>query len=83
MAYTDYPGETLINNLNLLVTAPDGKKYVGNHTAAATNAMILDATNNVELVQVKNLPKGTWTLDVVASNVSAGPQDFAIAAVLV
>jgi hypothetical protein len=37
MAYTDYPGETLINNLNLIVTVPDGKKYVGNHTAAMSN----------------------------------------------
>jgi subtilisin family serine protease len=83
MAYTDYPGEALINNLNLIVTAPDGKKYVGNHTAAAPNAMSLDAMNNVELVQVGNPKKGTWTLDVVASNVSAGPQDFALAAVLV
>jgi serine protease AprX len=83
LAYTDYPGESLINNLNLIVTAPDGKKYVGNHTAAAPNAMTLDATNNVELVQVKNAAKGKWTLDVVASNVSAGPQDFALAAVLV
>jgi hypothetical protein len=83
LAYTDYPGESLINNLNLIVTAPDGKKYVGNHTAAAPNAMTLDATNNVELVHVKKAKKGTWTLDVVASNVSAGPQDFALAAVLV
>jgi serine protease AprX len=83
MAYTDYPGETLINNLNLFVTAPDGTRYVGNHRASASNAMTLDATNNVELVQVPNATKGTWTIDVVASNVSAGPQDYAIAAVLV
>jgi len=83
MAYTDYPGDALINNLNLIVTAPDGRKYVGNHTAAAPNAMTLDAANNVELVQVKSAAKGTWVLDVVASNVSAGPQDFALAAVLV
>jgi serine protease AprX len=83
LAYTDYPGESLINNLNLIATAPDGKKYVGNHTAAAPNAMNLDATNNVELVQVKNAAKGKWALDVVASNVSAGPQDYALAAVLV
>jgi hypothetical protein len=83
LAYTDYPGESLINNLNLIATAPDGKKYVGNHTAAAPNTMNLDATNNVELVQVKNAAKGKWALDVVASNVSAGPQDYALAAVLV
>lgn len=83
MAYTDYPGDTLINNLNLMVTAPDGRKYVGNQTAAAPNAMTLDRTNNVELVQVPNAKKGTWTVDVVASNVSAAPQDYALVAVLV
>jgi serine protease AprX len=84
MAYTDYPGETLINNLNLFVTAPNGTRYIGNHHAASTsNAMTLDGTNNVELVQVDNAPKGKWTIDVVASNVSAGPQDYAIAAVQV
>ena len=45
--------------------------------------MTLDTTNNVELVQVAGAKAGTWIVDVVASNVSVGPQDFALAAVLV
>jgi subtilase family serine protease len=83
MAYTDAPGETLVNNLNLMVTDASGKRYLGNQSASSSTALTLDTTNNVEVVQVSNPKKGAWTIDVVASNVSHGPQDFAIAVVLV
>jgi hypothetical protein len=83
LCYSDAPGGSLINNLNLLVTDPAGKRYVGNQPASAGSTLTLDATNNVEVIQVAKAKKGTWTLDVVASNVSTGSQDFALAAVLV
>ncbi|KQZ45129.1 S8 family serine peptidase [Duganella sp. Root1480D1] len=82
LAYTDYPGTALVNNLNLIVTDPAGKRYVGNQGSAA-NSLLLDNTNNVELLHVPKARKGTWTVDVVASNIVHGPQDFALAAVLV
>jgi subtilase family serine protease len=81
MCYTDFPGDTLVNNLNLIVTSPSGQRYTGNQpTTSATLAM--DASNNTEVVMVRAAAKGNWTIDVVASNVSLGPQDFALAAVL-
>ena len=83
LAYTDFPGDTLINNLNLVVTDPAGKRFVGNQRNVAGNTLALDTANNVELVQASNARKGKWTVDVIASNVASGPQDFAIAAVLV
>jgi hypothetical protein len=83
LCYSDYPGNTLINNLNLLVTSPNGTMHVGNHGGSSGNALAFDATNNVEIVQVAKAAKGTWTVEVLASNVASGPQDFAIAAVLV
>ncbi len=83
LCYSDFPGESLVNDLNLIVTDPSGKKYVGNQPASAGGSLALDATNNVEVVQIPNVKKGKWTVDVVASNVSSGPQDFALAAVLV
>ena len=43
----------------------------------------MDTSNNVELVEVAKAKKGTWTIDVVASNVASGPQDFALAVVAV
>ncbi|MFD3746396.1 hypothetical protein [Nocardia sp. NPDC058633] len=30
LAYSDFPGETLVNNLNLVVRGPDGTPRVGN-----------------------------------------------------
>jgi subtilisin family serine protease len=76
LAYTDYPGPTLVNNLNLLVRGPDGERYVGNQPA--TGATVLDTANNVEVVQVEQAGAGVWTIDVVASNVPSGPQDYAL-----
>jgi len=83
LCYSDFPGATLINNLNLIVTDPGGRRYVGNQSSSASGTLALDATNNVEVVQVTKAKTGHWTVDVIASNVSASPQDFALAAVLV
>ena len=76
LAYTDYPGAALVNNLNLLVYAPDGTRYVGNQTRAGS--LTLDASNNVEMVEVTTARAGEWRIEVVGGNVPQGPQDFAI-----
>jgi len=83
LCYTDFPGDSLINNLNLIVTDPAGKRYTGNLSPAQGGSLTLDTTNNTEVVEVAKAKKGAWTVDIVASNVSAGPQDFGLAAVLV
>jgi hypothetical protein len=75
LAYSDYPGAALVNNLNLIVTDPNGKRYVGNQ--ATPGSMALDATNNVEVIRVSKPPAGTWTVEVVGSNVPQAPQPFA------
>jgi hypothetical protein len=82
MCYSDFPGNGLINNLNLIATSPAGKKSVGNQPAGSTS-LSLDSNNNVEVIQVNKAKAGTWTVEVVASNVAKGPQDFALVAVLV
>jgi len=78
LAYSDYPGAALVNNLNLTVTDPNGKRYVGNETAPG--ATTLDVTNNVEVVHVSRPAAGIWTVEVVGSNVPQGPQPFACVA---
>lgn len=83
MCYSDYPGNTLINNLNLIVTDPAGTHYTGNQPASGDGSLALDSANNVEVVDVTNARAGKWTIDVIASNVSHGPQDFAVVAVRV
>jgi hypothetical protein len=76
LAYSDYPGESLVNNLNVVVTAPDGTVRVGNQAEGA--AASLDATNNVEVVHVAQPVPGTWTVDVVGANVPMGPQPYVL-----
>ena len=62
----------------------EGHSRLGKNAAASARGPLrLDAGNNIEVVQVTRAAAGTWTIDVVASNVSAGPQDFALAAVVV
>jgi hypothetical protein len=52
--------------LNLLVRDPAGTLYTGNGGVAGAGPMVLDASNNVELVQVAGAPAGTWSIEVVA-----------------
>lgn len=77
LAYSDFPGPALVNNLNLIATAPTGTKLVGNQRAGSS-ASTIDTKNNVEVIHVPNPAVGNWQVDIVASNVSQGPQDFAL-----
>lgn len=77
LAYSDYPGAALVNNLNLIITGPNGRRYVGNQSAP--DVMTLDSKNNVEVVEVRRPAAGTWTAEIIGSNVPHGPQGFALA----
>jgi serine protease AprX len=79
LAYSDFPGPTLVNDLNLLVTAPDGQRLAGNQPIGGPPE--LDARNNVELVQANQPAPGAWQVQVVGSNVPVGPQEFALVAI--
>ncbi len=79
LVWTDYPAnpsaeKTLVNDLDLLVTGPDGKKVAGNHMLGATP----DRINNVENVVVAAPTSGTYTVTVSGYNVPQGPQPFAL-----
>jgi hypothetical protein len=76
LTYSDAPGPNLVNNLNLVISAPDGTRFAGN---APSGSLILDAKNNVEIVYVVNPTPGAWNVQIIASNVPQGPQDFAMA----
>ena len=47
------------------------------HWAETLRNLTLDATNNVEVIQVNQPVAGTWKAEVVGSNVPQGPQPFA------
>ena len=78
LAYSDYPGANLVNNLNLVVTAPDGTTRVGNQREGGP--LTFDTANNVEVVQVTSASAGKWTVEVIGSNVPQGPQRFSLVA---
>jgi subtilisin family serine protease len=75
LVWTDYPAstyaaKTLVNDLDLIVTLPDGSTVRGNGT--------VDRKNNVEGVDIYSPPLGTYTITVQAYNVPQGPQPFAL-----
>ncbi len=74
LVYTDYPGENLINNLNLIVHSPSGKHHLGNDFEETGNS---DNINNVEGVFVKSPETGEWKIEIVA-DVQMGQQDYAV-----
>jgi hypothetical protein len=76
MAYSDYPGPALVNNLNLILEAPSGRTYVGN--AEKTAPLKPDTRNNAEVVHIPRPALGRWKLRVVGSNVPHGPQRYAL-----
>jgi len=76
LAYTDFPGDRLVNNLNLIVSDPAGDEFVGNSSSAIPTGF--DAKNNVEVVRVASPKRRAWSVRVVGSNVAQGPQDFAL-----
>jgi subtilisin family serine protease len=75
LVYTDSPGPQLVNNLNLLVEAPNGS-YVWGNDFQGVGAP--DAFNNVEGVIVPSPLAGVWRIRVVAEGVKVGRQDYAL-----
>jgi subtilisin family serine protease len=71
---------TLINNLDLQLTAPDGtvwQPYIldpANPATAATRGT--DSRNNQEQVEVTSPAVGTWTVRVRATSVPQAPQEY-------
>lgn len=85
LVWTDYPstesaGTNLVNNLNLVVTAPGGATYRGNVFSGGWSQTggSADNVNNVENVYVQSAAAGTWTVQVSGANVPNGPQPFAL-----
>ncbi|MEW2633545.1 hypothetical protein AB0903_18270 [Streptomyces sp. NPDC048389] len=80
MVYTDPMGlppaaQARVNDLTLKLTAPDGTIYWGNNGLAAGNWSAPGGSANtidtVENVFIQNPDAGTWTIDVIASQVNA------------
>ncbi|MBL8756463.1 MAG: S8 family serine peptidase [Planctomycetes bacterium] len=87
MAFTDFAGTTnaanpVVNDLNLVVIAPNGTQYLGNVWTSGASSVggTADAINNLERVRIAAPAAGTWTFRVVGATVPQGPCGFALAA---
>ncbi len=89
LVWTDYPGApysnpNLVNDLDLVVTAPNGTIYRGNQFAgynpgsSVPNAPGRDHVNNVECALVLDPSAGMWTISVFGFDVPMGLQPFAL-----
>lgn len=85
LVWSDYPSTevaalNLVNNLNLVVISPSGKKYKGNLFANGWSKTggKADKVNNVENVFIQSAESGAWRVQVKGSNVPYGPQPFAL-----
>ncbi|OQP47144.1 hypothetical protein A4H97_06445 [Niastella yeongjuensis] len=84
-AAAPYTATTLVNNLDLTVTAPGGAVHfplvldpsVGGINNVAVEG--IDNLNNIEQVVINNPPAGDFTVTVAGTNVPMGPQDYIIA----
>ena len=92
LVWTDAPGsvsanKALVNDLDLVVTAPDGTTYHGNQFSGAWSDPTsgdFDRVNNIENVFINagNIQSGTYQITVLGYNVPAevvpGGQDYAL-----
>lgn len=82
LVWTDYPSsvvasKALVNDLDLVVLSPSGRRYNGNDFTAPYDDR-KDGTNNVEEVMVSAAEIGAYTALVSAANVPSGPQRYAL-----
>ncbi|HTQ28154.1 MAG TPA: S8 family serine peptidase, partial [Puia sp.] len=84
-AAVPYANATLVNNLDLTVTAPGGTVHypliLDPSPAAVNNAAVegVDNLNNIEQVVINNPPAGNFTISVHGTSIPTGNQNFAIA----
>lgn len=77
LVYTDLPARALQNDLNLFLQLPNGQKIIGN-TQLPMSLNIPDPQNNIEIVRIDAAAAGAYLIQVSATNLLKGPQDFAL-----
>jgi hypothetical protein len=80
LAYTDPPGRAIQNNLNMLVEVPGQVQKLFGNMQVPMSLNQPDATNNVEVLRITNAPAGQYLIQITATSIMRGPQDFALVA---
>jgi hypothetical protein len=82
LVWTDYPAlpdkyPSLVNNLDLIISDPDGKDYHGNVFSPHYDGK-RDAINSVKSVPIPDSRPGKYRITVLATEVLQGPQEFSL-----
>ncbi|MBI5393001.1 S8 family serine peptidase [Candidatus Woesearchaeota archaeon] len=84
LVWTDYKGTanaaiSLVNDLNLIATAPNGTQFLGNNFLFPFNASS-DDRNTVEqvIINTNNTQTGSYQVNVSAYNIAQGSQPFSL-----
>lgn len=82
LAWTDYPGASLQNDLNLLVEDPNGNTFRGNvfSEGYSESGGNFDDNNVSEQVFLKrsDLIEGKYTIKVIGESISVSPQRYSL-----
>ncbi|GGE82236.1 S8 family serine peptidase [Massilia psychrophila] len=78
LVWVDPPGRSIQHELDLVVVAPSGTKYVGNAHLRRLAYEAFDRQNNVEQVRIFTPEPGDWAVYVHARNTYRGVQGFSI-----
>jgi hypothetical protein len=78
LVWTDAPGRSLQNNLNLLVETPGGAAKVPGNQNLPMALGPVDQENNVEVVRIDTPAAGNYLIQISASNLLTADQDFAL-----
>ncbi|HEX4852039.1 MAG TPA: S8 family serine peptidase, partial [Puia sp.] len=82
VAAAPFVSSSLVNNLDLVVNAPDGSTHypliLNSSPAEVNNNAIegVDSVNNIEQVVITNPPAGNFTIQVNGTNIPNGPQNY-------
>jgi len=78
LVHTDPPGRALQNNINLLLEKPGGGPKLFGNMQLPMSLNQPDAVNNVEMIRIQNAPAGQYIVQVTATSILRGPQDYAL-----
>lgn len=84
LAWSDYQGTSaanggLVNDLDLMVTAPDGTVFYPNNANNGGISDNFDHVNNLVGIDILRPQEGTYTVTITGFNVPQGPQPYGLA----
>ncbi|RKX92637.1 MAG: hypothetical protein DRP84_09715 [Spirochaetes bacterium] len=83
LCWSDYPGNNLVNDVDLVVESPSSDIYYGNNFSNGVSVPggSPDNVNVEEVVYITSPASGLWKIKVVGANIMQAPQPIALVVV--